>query len=86
MELPDYSVMARLHQGGRPSQVALDPLPSVSTALPSRSNVGVRMSTFDRGRWVEGRIRRFLKPASVELKGKRSGDPKPRRKWRTGWD
>jgi len=73
MELPDYSVMARLHMVGRPSQVlqiALDPLPTVSDSFSSRI---IRRSQNEHSRprsVVEGRIRRFL---TAEKTGKKKG-------------
>ena len=63
MELPDYSVMARLHQSGRPTnvlQITLDPLPPVSTSHAAQI---IRRSQNEHSRprsVVEGRIRRFL--------------------------
>lgn len=65
MELPDYSVMARLHQGGRPGnvlQIALDPLPTVSDSFADSI---IRRSENEHSRpraVVEERIRTFLLP------------------------
>ncbi len=74
MDLPDYSVMARLHQGGQPSQVlqiALDPLPPVTTSY--RPQI-IRRSQNEHSRprnVVEGRIRRFLMPDKAPKKERR---------------
>ncbi len=74
-ELPDYSVMARLHRDGRPSgvlQIALDAPPVV---LTSHAACIIRRSQNGHSRprsVVEGRIRRFLAPEkSAEKKRRR---------------
>ena len=75
-ELPDYSVMARLHRDGRPSgvlQIALDAPPVV---LTSHAACIIRRSQNGHSRprsVVEGRIRRFLAPEKSAEKKRRRG-------------
>jgi len=70
MELSDHSVMARLHQSGRPShvlQIALGPLPAISD---SHAASIIRRSQNEHSRArkvVETRMRAFLRPDDAKV-------------------